>query len=107
MNTHNEPDWENEPFPDYTEDQIAEIVRRSPTTDVAADLGINPRDPHTGRSACPWCRAAAFTIHPDGSWTCYACAEAGRNAVILVCKMRGLWRPDAVRWLEDRLEGSA
>lgn len=98
--------WENTPFPEYTEQQIAEIIKRSPVVDVARELGIQVADRGDGTfaSRCPWCREPHFAIdQAEGKWNCHACAEGGRDVVVLVCKMRDLWRADAIQWLEHRM----
>ena len=100
--------WENTPFPEYTEQQIAEIIQRSPVVDVAREFGIQVTDRGDGTFAgyCPWCREPHFAIdQAEGKWNCHACAEGGRDVIILVCKMRDLWRADAIQWLEQRLKG--
>jgi hypothetical protein len=102
-------DWATSPFPTFTPEQIAEIVAASPTAEVAADLGIEiARTVEGGTLAwCPWCRVQRFLILPGGSWRCDGCTEQGRDVIVLVAKMRDLWRADAVAWLDWRLSGGA
>ncbi|WP_068922163.1 hypothetical protein [Planobispora rosea] len=99
-------EWATTPFPEYTDEQAADIIRRSLTVDIAHDLGIETTEGEDGTRTgqCPWCRSPRFTIYPDGgNWTCYGCAESGRDSMVLVAKVRELWRADALQWLERRL----
>lgn len=100
-----EDNWASTPFPQFTPPQEAEIVRHSPIVEVARDLGIETTEQDDGTFAgqCPWCRAPRLSISPsDGHWTCTACAEGGRDVIVLVAKMQELWRPDALHWLATR-----
>ncbi|MER5420370.1 CHC2 zinc finger domain-containing protein [Streptosporangium roseum] len=103
-------EWETTSFPQYTDQQEAEIIRRSPIVDVARDLGITVADRGDGNftGVCPWCQPSDFVIYSDeGNWICYGCSESGRDVLILVCKVRELWRADAIQWLEQRLNRQA
>jgi DNA primase len=101
----NESEWESTPFPRFTDQQEAEIVRHSPIVEVAQALGIATTDQGDGthRGACPWCRSPAFYINLSSQgFVCHSCAEQGRDVIVLTCKMRELWRPDALQWLAQR-----
>ncbi|GHE32001.1 hypothetical protein GCM10017673_38460 [Streptosporangium violaceochromogenes] len=93
------------PTPPYTEQQEAEIIDGTSTVEVAGELGIPVEHRGNGQFAgtCPWCRSTDFVIYgAQGNWTCHRCAESGRDALVLVCKVLDLWRADAVQWLAQR-----
>lgn len=102
-------DWASRPFPVYDEDEIARIVAASPTVEVARDLGIEIARPDGDGAIgwCPWCRVQRFQILGDGAWRCDGCTEQGRDVIVLVAKVKDLWRPDAIQWLDWRQSGGA
>lgn len=101
-------DWAS-PLLNIGEAEAADIVRRSPTAQVARDIGIavDAAGDGTFTGVCPWCRQREFLVRANQTWTCYGCLEAGRDALVLVAKVKDFVRREAVAWLAWRLSGGA
>lgn len=97
-------EWENTPFPEYSDEQIAEIVKRSPVAEIVAEhTSITVQASGNFVGVCPFCSSPhSLQVTPkDGRWQCFDCLECG-DVIVFVCKMRDLWRADAIQWLERR-----
>jgi len=99
-------DWTT-PLLNHSEAEEADIIRRSPTADVAADLGIvlDSRGDGTYLGVCPWCGERKFHVRANQTWTCEGCWEGGKDALVLVAKVKDFVRREAVAWLAWRLSG--
>ncbi|GHE33311.1 hypothetical protein GCM10017673_40310 [Streptosporangium violaceochromogenes] len=98
-------DWETTPFPEFTEQQVAAIVKRSPVADVIGEhTSITAQADGTFAGVCPFCSGlrSLHAVPETGRWQCYSCLECG-DVIVFICKMRDLWRADAIQWLEHRM----
>lgn len=97
-------EWATTPFPEYTDEQEAAILKRSPVADVIREhAAITAQPDGTFAGVCPFCSDPhALTVDPKtGRWQCSACLETG-DVMVFICKFYGLWRADAIQWLERR-----